>query len=420
MKFIITFFIFFLYINNFAQCDTNRYRKEIFEDLITHEDIIYGNNKDNKGVSTNLLMSVYEPNEVSITELRPLIIFVHGGSFIGGDRTDQHLDSTAQRFARMGYVSANIEYRLEQTVFISPYVNFADKNNWYKAMIRSIQDIRASIRYFKKDVAENGNQFNIDTSKIIIYGISAGAIAGLHVAYLDNLEEASAPFKKNFIELGGLEGNSGSAGYTSNGIKAVVNASGAIDNMNYLNNNLDIPLISFHHKIDLTVPFDKGCFITVACFLGDFYGSNKISQQAKKIGLPYEFYPINKEGHPADDFNDTAVHEMVVAKTTEFLYKHVICTDAMTPIAKRETKTFNIFPNPSSGWITIENETNLLHQTCTLQIIDQYGQIIQEQEFIADTQNQFSFNIASGLYTLRVLSNKDLSEQYVSRLAIVH
>ncbi|HMU98950.1 MAG TPA: carboxylesterase family protein [Chitinophagales bacterium] len=419
MKYIFTLIIALVYLTNYAQCDPERYRNEIFPNVITHADIIYGNNKDNKGQSTDLLMTVYEPDEV-ITELRPLIIFIHGGSFTGGDRTDQHLDFTSERFARKGYVSANIEYRLEQTVFISPYVNFADKNNWYKAMIRSIQDIRASIRYFKKDVAENGNIYNIDTSKIILYGISAGAIAGLHVAYLDNLEEASAPFKKNFIELGGLEGNSGSAGYTSNGIKAVVNASGAIDNMNYLNNNLDIPLISFHHKIDLTVPFDKGCFITVACFLGDFYGSNKISQQAKKIGLPYEFYPINKEGHPADDFNDTAVHEMVVAKTTEFLYKHVICTDAMTPIAKRETKTFNIFPNPSSGWITIENETNLLHQTCTLQIIDQYGQIIQEQEFIADTQNQFSFNIASGLYTLRVLSNKDLSEQYVSRLAIVH
>jgi len=419
MKFLFTFLILLNYLFSIAQCDGKRYFEQITTELNTYADIQYGSNLDNKNQQTDLLMTVYEPKEESIPELRPLIIFVHGGSFISGDRNDQHLNETAQFFAKKGYVSANIEYRLEQTNFLTPYLNFADKNNWYKAMVRAVHDIRACIRYFKKDVAENGNVYQIDTNRIILYGSSAGAIASLHTVFIDNLEEASPAFRSNFNQLGGFEGNSGNDGYTSIGVKAVINNSGAIDNVNYLNNNTDIALISFHHTTDFTVPYDKGCFVTVACFLGDFYGSNPISKQAKKLGMNYEFYPINKVGHPADSYNDTATYQMILKKSTDFLYNNVICTDTLTPIANRQTRIFNVYPNPSSGIINIENSPELFHQECTLQVVNEIGVLVQEENFMADKINRFNLNTADGIYILRVISNKDNTVQYISRLSVV-
>jgi para-nitrobenzyl esterase len=133
-KFLLYIFCNVLMLQAFAQCG-NRYLEDISTSFIKHEDIIYGSNLDNKNQQTELLLDVYEPAEDTLS-LRPLMIFVHGGSFVGGSRTDQDIDKIAQYFAKKGYVTANIEYRVEQTNFISPFVNFADKDNWYKAIIR--------------------------------------------------------------------------------------------------------------------------------------------------------------------------------------------------------------------------------------------------------------------------------------------
>ncbi|MEZ5054058.1 MAG: hypothetical protein R2807_04725 [Chitinophagales bacterium] len=43
-------------------------------------------------------MDVYTPALDTATH-RPIIFFVHGGSFVGGDRQDQAIDSTARYFA---------------------------------------------------------------------------------------------------------------------------------------------------------------------------------------------------------------------------------------------------------------------------------------------------------------------------------
>jgi hypothetical protein len=431
MKYIITLLSVFAFFIAAAECDDMRYKEEITTETVTHDSIIFGNNIDSRNQPMDLLMTVYEPQEANIPELRPLIIFVHGGSFVNGDRMSDDVNYPAQLFARKGYVTATIEYRLEQPGFTIPvpdldflqsgvpFIDFADKNNWYKAMIRAVHDIRASIRYFKKDVTENGNAYNIDTNRIILYGSSAGAIAALHTVFIDNLDEASVPFKINFDTLGGFEGNSGNSGYTSIGVKAIVSSSGAVDRLDYLDNNTDIAYIAFHHTIDFTVPFDKGYFITVARNLGIFYGDNQIAQQCKRLGMKYEFYPIPKIGHPADDYEDIETHNMVMEKTTNFLYNQLICNDRLTPIVQTQTQAFNVYPNPNSGFITIDNDAALYHQECTLQVINQMGVTVKEEKFVADRSNRFVLDIANGLYILKISNDKDNSTQYISRVLVV-
>ena len=52
---------------------------------------------------------------------------------------------------------------------------------------------------------------------------------------------------------GGLEGNSGNPGYSSD-VKAVVNVAGAVYKSSYINAN-DVPIVSVHASDDGTVPY---------------------------------------------------------------------------------------------------------------------------------------------------------------------
>jgi hypothetical protein len=48
-----------------------------------------------------------------------------------------------------------------------------------------MQDMRAAVQYLKADFAELGNNYNIDTSRILIGGASSGAMTSMMTAYCD-------------------------------------------------------------------------------------------------------------------------------------------------------------------------------------------------------------------------------------------
>lgn len=401
--------------NTFADCG-NRYLDSLFS-ITTYSDILYGGNYDSKNQWTPLLMDVYEPQEL-VTQLRPMIIFVHGGSFTGGDRLDQRMDLKAQYFTQRGYVTANIEYRVEQTEIISPYVNFAFKDNWYQAMIRASQDLKAAIRYFKKDVAENGNTYQIDTTNIIIYGSSAGAITMLNTVFIDDTAEMSNDFKKNYALLDGFEGNSGSAGYSSKGIKAVVSCSGAVDNLDYFNNNLNIPYIAFHNTIDLTVPYSIGCFITVACHLNTFFGDQKIFNRLQQLDTKSEFYPINYANHPVDEYEKTTTLNFIYEKTRLFLYD-VVCNGKITSVQQpKQITALKIFPNPNNGQFTVElpNSTNTIEGK--ISITNAVGQEIYNMPISTNQKINIKNNFDNGLYFVQIKSKYD-DNIYLGKINII-
>ncbi len=207
MQRIFTLFIFSILTSTlFSQ---TRYKDEVFS-ITKHADIPYGSNFDSKNQLTTLLMDIYEPQN-DTAAARPVVFFVHGGSFIGGDRTDQAINKTAEFFAKKGYVTVNIEYRVQQTTIINPIIDFADVYAWHRAIARATQDLKAAVRYIKKDKA-TVNDYRTDTNSIFIYGSSAGAITALHGVFLDDSSEMNAFFKSAYRDLGGLDGNSGNPG----------------------------------------------------------------------------------------------------------------------------------------------------------------------------------------------------------------
>ncbi|MFN8281743.1 MAG: T9SS type A sorting domain-containing protein [Chitinophagales bacterium] len=399
------------YFSGFSQI---RYLDSVFN-FVKHADIQYGSNYDNKNQLTNLLMDVYEPQNDTASALRPIIFFVHGGSFVGGDRGDQQINKTAEFFAKKGYVTANIEYRVQQTTLITPFLDFALASNWYKAIARATQDLKAAVRYIKKDVAINSNSYRVDTNMIFIYGSSAGAIATLHTVFLDDTIEMSVNFKNAYKELGGLDGNSGNSGYTMKGIKAIVSCSGAISDLNFLNNNRDIQYIAFHNNPDLVVPFDVGCFDAVFCHLGQFYGDNKIFPKIKGFGTNAEFYPINHLGHPADQVSDTASHRMILQKTTAFLYR-IVSPSTPTAIRNNTVKSIDLYPNPTTGNFTITVPTEIRTKNVLLMITDMTGKTVFSTESNNKETISIDENLPNGLYIISVTSD---TQTYLAKLSVM-
>lgn len=365
-----------------AQECGERYKSYISSGITTEKDIQYGYNLDNKGVPINLLLDVYQPAD-DTASLRPLMIFVHGGSFVGGSKTHGQQDDIARDFARRGYVTSSINYRVQRSVIeiIDPILEFADRSNWYRAIARGMHDIKASIRYFKKQAAENGNPYRIDTNNIVIYGSSAGAIASLHAVYLTDLEDALPVFKAAVNELGGLDGNSGNPGYSSTtGIRAVVSSSGAMSERRWMANRSDVAFLSVHHSVDPTVPYDFGCFVTAACHLGRFYGSKPLSEEASLLGIKHEFYTLEGVGHPADDNEPAFMKE----KMLPFLYD-LQCSykQGATLVKSNALQEIKVYPNPTRHTFSAILPVAFAQFPYTMEVYNIAGAKVFEQRFQA-------------------------------------
>lgn len=89
---------------------------------------------------------------------RPVVLFVHGGGFVRGDKTEPGLfyyDNVGSWAARQGMVGAVMTYRL------------APQHAWPSAA----QDIAAAVSWLSAHAVEHG----IDPSRIFLMGHSAGA-----------------------------------------------------------------------------------------------------------------------------------------------------------------------------------------------------------------------------------------------------
>jgi acetyl esterase/lipase len=107
----------------------------------------------------SLQLDIYKPK--NLTGPVPLLIFVHGGAWRGGNRDDYRVYTVA--FAEKGYITATVSYRLL-------------KDKPYPACV---EDVRDAVQWF----FQNGEKYGYDTSRIAIIGGSAGAHLALLAAY---------------------------------------------------------------------------------------------------------------------------------------------------------------------------------------------------------------------------------------------
>ena len=405
---------------SYGQCDGGRYASDVFTAVDLNSDVVYGSNISNSGATTTLDMDIYEPNGDTETA-RPLIIWAHGGSFIGGSKTDGDVVTLADKFVKKGYVFASINYRLG--------IDFPfTQANATKAVVRAVQDMKASIRFFYKDRVTT-DTYKIDTTKIYIGGTSAGALTALHLAYLDQeceiLEFLSA---SDLSALGGIEGTSGNAGYSTE-IQGAISLAGALASYGWMEAG-DVPLCSTHGTDDGTVQYNRGFVSVIGFDIMELDGSRVIKEHADAIGVQNNFYTHNGAGH-VPHASSAAYMDTTVNFIRDFLIDQMGCTDAAlqpanapfgtadlypltycsASIAENNTELINsIYPNPSSNSMVISfNETG----DKTIVLMDIAGRVIRNENTSATSFILERNGLKAGTYIVKVNINDSISASKV-------
>ena len=310
------YFFYFIFINlilSQSDCNNNRYLEYVYDINIDY-DIQYGQNINQNiignQINQDLFMNVYYPINDNFNE-RPLIFFLFGGSFISGSKNSQDIVSLCTKYARMGYVSVAIDYRLSEFLLLTN----PSEENGYKAVLKAIHDLKAAIRYFRMN-DELFDNYGIDQNRIYAGGYSAGAFACINAAYLNNYEELPEFIIDDYELIGGFEGFSGNPGYESS-FNGIINLSGAVGDSDWIVEN-DIPIISMHGDQDDVVPYAND-LVTLFGLNIEVDGSYIIHQRMLELGNISELYTYQNEGHsPYSDM------EFEVNFTSQFLY-NIVC-----------------------------------------------------------------------------------------------
>lgn len=251
-----------------------RYRDSIFSDVTVTQNLNYDipatAGRDNK----YHLFDFYQPAADTTTkQLRPLIIWMHGGGFKFGSKNTKEVELWCNGFAQHGFACAAINYQLSGINSLFKFTALV------KSAAIAVEDVRSAVVYFKTHAKE----YRIDTNRIILAGNSAGGILALQTAY-STPAELAALAKDSTVNKPAMQ---------TGKIAAVINFWGALFDLNWLTKQ-SVPIISVHGANDHTVPAgQKG---------SSFFGSIPIHKEADKLHIPnrlkvYEGYAHELEKH---------------------------------------------------------------------------------------------------------------------------
>ena len=262
-----------------------RYLDEVFEDVLVTEDVVYGNAPDLpfiflfewNTIDIDLDMDIYEPVGDTL-DARPAIIFIHTGAFFSGHNELDDVVDLSIASAKRGYVSFNINYRLGLNV-LSSY-------SGERAVYRGMQDASAAIRHIR----EFHEEYNVDPNKIFIWGTSAGSFVGLHLAYSQDDERPESTYGTTADPDLGCIDCSGNNYIQNSKPNALISCWGAIGDLNWIDQDDNIPTLMFHGTADPFVPFNSGYPFTIDIALPIVYGSNLIYERLQELNIDSELY----------------------------------------------------------------------------------------------------------------------------------
>ena len=369
-----------------AQCPAGRYEYNYLFNSYTVTTDTYSTAN-----STTLLVDIYQPVGDSIAA-RPLIVLAHGGSFVTGTRNDDvTIDSLCVHFARRGYVTASIDYRLGD-----PLGMITDSTVAITEVMQAISDGKAAVRYFVKD-RSTVNKYRIDTNNIYVGGNSAGAVLYMHVCYIDSVGECPTDIQTTMAANGGFEGNSGNAGYTTK-FKAVINLAGALNEVGFVSPG-DKPSVNAQGDADSTVPYHcadpniGGAHIHVnLCGLGE------LEPRYDSLGIYHMSHVFPGQGHVPWS-SDAGMFVTVDSMVQTFLYSFVCAPTAVREVAAAASP--KIFPNPAHNMVNVEWTTPIDN----VQLVDMFGRQVRRLSLGGVSNTSIDvLGLPTGIYFLRITS----------------
>ena len=219
--------------------------------------------------TTSLKLDIYtHPN---IPKNSPCVIFVFGGGFITGKRDEEYYNKYFNTLVENKYTVISISYRLALKG-IKRITNFSP-TPLKTAVDIAVEDLYDATRW----VLKNANKYNIDTTKIILSGSSAGAMTVLQGDFEKRNNTALSMMLPEKFQYAG-----------------VVSFAGAIvtDNGKLKYKIKPAPTMMFHGTNDKMVFYNRWYF-----FNRSMNGSNEIATVFKKHNYPYYFYRVEGMGH---------------------------------------------------------------------------------------------------------------------------
>ncbi len=217
----------------------------------------------------SLKLDVY--THASIPKNSPCIIFVFGGGFITGKRDEEFYNSYFNTLVGNKYVVISISYRLGLKG-VKRFTNFSS-TPLKSAIELAVEDLFDATKW----VLKNANKLDIDTTKIILSGSSAGAMTVLQGDFEKRNKTELGKMLPEKFQYAGVIAFAGAIVTTNGKLKYKIKPA---------------PTMMFHGSSDKMIFYNRLYF-----FNRSVNGSNAISSVFKKHNYPYYFYRVEGMGH---------------------------------------------------------------------------------------------------------------------------
>ena len=184
-------------------------------------------------------------------EKRPGVLFIHGGGWTGGTKESQL--PHCLRYVEQGFVVANVEYRLAKAA-LAP---------------AAVTDVLKAAQWFHK----NASKYNVDRSRIVVTGGSAGGHLSLMVAMTPTSADLGPPGKVaavvNFYGITDVGDQLEGPNMRKYAVTWLPEQPGRmhlahrLSPMTYVRKDLP-PILTLHGDADETVPYEHGVKLTRA------------------------------------------------------------------------------------------------------------------------------------------------------------
>ncbi|MGZ4011730.1 MAG: alpha/beta hydrolase, partial [Flavisolibacter sp.] len=221
-----------------------------------------------KNEQQDLTLDLYTPPS---GKTPPLILFMHGGGFVGGDKAP--ISAFCVALADKGFVVANINYRVGfDTSASKRAIGIA------MASYRAAQDQASALRF----LVHQAKEYHIDTQYIFIGGESAGAVTSLENGFMAQSDwDSIVPLLHQ--QLGNLQ-NSDNDFKESYSIKGITSMWGGVVDTSLISTaeSRAIPILLIQSQADEAIPFEHAKNKGVA--YSSLYGSYDIAQRYTNAG----------------------------------------------------------------------------------------------------------------------------------------
>ncbi len=225
-----------------------------------------------KGLDT-LQMDVYTPKNIKKTDSLPVMLWMHGGGFVGGSRSFPSEVKLAQLATENGYLGVFISYRLTRKGQATGFGCDCPKSEKLLTFKNAAIDFLDAAKF----IYQNKTLLGADTTRIIAGGSSAGAEGMLNAVYM----------KEYFVD--------DLKPYQNIKFAGVFSLAGALVNADYITKTNALPSAFFHGTDDNLVPYASAphhlCAPTKVGYLM-LDGSATIVEKLRKLEKPFYLYKM--------------------------------------------------------------------------------------------------------------------------------